>query len=283
MGLRTCAHCRAGISDCHARARYCDPKCRKAAEVAKRDPDKRRAKDQEKRAERLAKIGPRSCATCGASIDHRPTHAKYSGEPCAKRAELIRDRAIRAERTRAWTQENPEYVKRWAAKNGDLRLAASRRSYRRHRAMRRAEHRAWEARNPWSAILRATRRRLRKLDNSSGLVVTPRDIRRLVGRFQGRCAYCGVRPEKLHIDHVVPIAKGGRHSIGNLLPACKTCNLSKHATLLAVWLHRREGAEDGRTRNGAQRHSIQGSGHEIPGVRDGTRGGRRRTARAAAR
>lgn len=283
MGQRTCAQCGVDISDRHARARYCDPKCRKAAEVAKRDPDQRRAKDQAKRAERLATLGPRTCEVCRASIDHRPTHSKYCGQHCAKRAELTRDRKIRAERTRAWTQANPDYAAQWTSKNLDLRQAASRRYYGRNREARRAYSRAWEARNPGAAILRATRRRLLKLGNSVGLIVTPRDVQRLIRRYDGYCAYCGVRPEKLHIDHVVPIAKGGRHSIGNLLPACMACNLSKKATLLAVWLHRREGAGHGRTRDGAQGHSVQGSGHKDPRVRDGTGGGRRRAAGATTR
>lgn len=282
MGQRTCAQCGVNISDRHARARYCDPKCRKAAEVAKRDPEQRRAKDQAKRAERLATLGPRACATCGASIDHRPPHAKYCGRVCAKRAELVRDRDVRAERTRAWALANPEYVKRWADQNADLKRAALRRSYRRHREVRRADNRAWEARNPGAARLRAARRRLRKLGQSVGLVVTPRDLKRLVIRYGSHCAYCGARPDKLHFDHVMPIARGGRHSIGNLLPACETCNLSKNATLLVVWLHRREGAGHGRTRDGAQGDSLASPGRKGQGFGDATGRGRRRAARATA-
>lgn len=282
MGQRTCAQCGADISTRHARARYCDPKCRKAAEVAKRDPDARRAKDQAKRAERLVQLGPRTCASCGDSIGHRPTHAKYCRKQCGKRAELIRDRAIRAERTRAWALANPEYIKRWAAENADLKRAAVRRSYLRHREVRRADNRAWEARNPGAAKLRAARRRLRKLGSSAGLVVTSRDVRRLIHRYGGRCAYCGIKPESLHLDHVVPIARGGRHSIGNLLPACQGCNLSKNATPLSVWRHRREGARNGRTGHGAQGDTVASTRLQSARRRDAERRGRRRAARAAA-
>jgi 5-methylcytosine-specific restriction endonuclease McrA len=41
------------------------------------------------------------------------------------------------------------------------------------------------------------------------------------------CVYCGGPAE--HIDHVVPLARGGAHAIGNLLPACAECNKSKGA------------------------------------------------------
>lgn len=43
------------------------------------------------------------------------------------------------------------------------------------------------------------------------------------------------RPETVPRDHVVPIRRGGRHSIGNLLPSCNRCNLSKAAKLLVEW------------------------------------------------
>lgn len=62
--------------------------------------------------------------------------------------------------------------------------------------------------------------------------VTARDIERLIGRHGGRCAYCGISPEFLEIDHVVPLKRGGRHAIGNLLPACRPCNRAKSARLL---------------------------------------------------
>lgn len=37
------------------------------------------------------------------------------------------------------------------------------------------------------------------------------------------------------MDHVIPLARGGRHGIGNVLPACQPCNSSKGARLLAEW------------------------------------------------
>jgi 5-methylcytosine-specific restriction endonuclease McrA len=37
------------------------------------------------------------------------------------------------------------------------------------------------------------------------------------------------------MDHVVPIARGGWHAIGNILPACFSCNSSKRDDLLIYW------------------------------------------------
>lgn len=44
-------------------------------------------------------------------------------------------------------------------------------------------------------------------------------------KFQ--CCYCDARPELLdrRIDHFLPLSRGGKHHFGNLMPACKRCQL----------------------------------------------------------
>ncbi len=47
----------------------------------------------------------------------------------------------------------------------------------------------------------------------------------------GRCGYCGIQLnpfERWHVDHIVPVSKGGGDDFANLLPACQHCNLSKN-------------------------------------------------------
>ena len=46
---------------------------------------------------------------------------------------------------------------------------------------------------------------------------------------KGICAYCGkkVPPRELSMDHVVPVARGGRSTRGNVVAACKECNNRK--------------------------------------------------------
>lgn len=48
------------------------------------------------------------------------------------------------------------------------------------------------------------------------------------------CFYCGAAKSGT-IDHIVPISRGGQHSIGNLVPACRSCNGRKHNKFLIVW------------------------------------------------
>lgn len=48
---------------------------------------------------------------------------------------------------------------------------------------------------------------------------------------RGVCHYCGktVGAENLTMDHVIPVARGGRSTKGNCVPCCKECNNSKKA------------------------------------------------------
>lgn len=54
---------------------------------------------------------------------------------------------------------------------------------------------------------------------------------RILDRDGFRCAYCGASSldddVKLHLDHIVPIAKGGLDIASNMVTSCKECNLSK--------------------------------------------------------
>jgi|ERR1035437_1256081 5-methylcytosine-specific restriction endonuclease McrA len=91
----------------------------------------------------------------------------------------------------------------------------------------------WAKTNPAKAAANASVRRAR-LRGNGVYIITTRDIRRLIQRFDGMCAYCKVRPFE-DLDHIFPISRGGQHSIGNLLPACKPCNHSKFTKLLVEW------------------------------------------------
>jgi 5-methylcytosine-specific restriction endonuclease McrA len=81
---------------------------------------------------------------------------------------------------------------------------------------------------------RRTARRRARLASADTRLVTNRDWNRLITRHGNACAYCG-ETGPLTQDHVVPIARGGRHAIGNLLPACLRCNQSKNSKLLIEW------------------------------------------------
>lgn len=53
------------------------------------------------------------------------------------------------------------------------------------------------------------------------------------------CTYCGERGGRLECDHIVPVAKGGRHESSNLTTACRACNRAKRDKLISEWSPRK--------------------------------------------
>jgi 5-methylcytosine-specific restriction endonuclease McrA len=134
---------------------------------------------------------------------------------------------------RAWREANRERKKTldraWAQGNKD-RVNAASRLYRANNPEKVSDIKKAQAiRDPESARNRSARRRAR-IANNGGFQVTTKEIARLL---REPCAYCGAVAQ--HIDHVVPIARGGAHSIGNLVGACSSCNLRKGSKFLSVW------------------------------------------------
>jgi len=56
----------------------------------------------------------------------------------------------------------------------------------------------------------------------------------------GICAYCCYQydPDVLTIDHIIPIAQGGRHEAPNICLACPRCNFSKGNRTPEQWINR---------------------------------------------
>lgn len=63
--------------------------------------------------------------------------------------------------------------------------------------------------------------------------ISEKDIKRL---YRSNCIIC--ENPKITIDHIIPISRGGRHSIGNLQPLCRSCNSSKGSKLMIQWLYK---------------------------------------------
>ncbi len=63
---------------------------------------------------------------------------------------------------------------------------------------------------------------------------------------KGRCYYCGRRasPSELTMDHIVPLARGGRSTKGNVAAACKECNNKKKQLLPMEWEEYLKGVGD---------------------------------------
>jgi hypothetical protein len=81
----------------------------------------------------------------------------------------------------------------------------------------------------------------RALDRERKRTQADQDIRAAVlAKTGGLCWHCQVRvttddhraPTHFHVDHFIPLSKGGANEIGNLVPSCKRCNLVKGDRLI---------------------------------------------------
>lgn len=61
----------------------------------------------------------------------------------------------------------------------------------------------------------------------------------------GGCAYCGTKGTPLQKDCVLPISRGGRYAIDNVVPCCRSCNTSKCNTEVTSWMRRKKLDERG--------------------------------------
>ena len=90
---------------------------------------------------------------------------------------------------------------------------------------------------------RAARRRVarvRKADND----LTPAEWLAIMEAW-ACCAYCGTVEKALQRDCVLPISRGGRYTLENVVPACGSCNASKSNDEVTSWLRRKKLDEAG--------------------------------------
>jgi 5-methylcytosine-specific restriction endonuclease McrA len=55
----------------------------------------------------------------------------------------------------------------------------------------------------------------------------------------GGCAYCGASSTPLQRDCVLALSRGGRYTLGNVVPVCRSCNTSKCNAEVTGWLRRK--------------------------------------------
>ena len=82
---------------------------------------------------------------------------------------------------------------------------------------------------------RRRRRRLERVEHDLSL-----DQWRALTDAWGGCAYCRASGVPLQRDCVLPLSRGGRYTLVNIVPACRSCNASKWNQEVTGWLRRRQ-------------------------------------------
>jgi 5-methylcytosine-specific restriction endonuclease McrA len=89
-------------------------------------------------------------------------------------------------------------------------------------------HARWQKDNPDKCRAQKHRRRARKL--AVGGTHTAEDVRRQMQSQKYKCWWCGAAcADKYHVDHLIPLARGGHNNPSNIVISCPHCNDSKGA------------------------------------------------------
>jgi 5-methylcytosine-specific restriction endonuclease McrA len=90
---------------------------------------------------------------------------------------------------------------------------------------------------PTRAVRYARRRRRRIAEKEHDL--TEAQWAALKVAWSG-CAYCMATGTPLQKDCVLPISRGGRYVLANVVPSCRSCNASKCNTEVTSWMRRKK-------------------------------------------
>jgi 5-methylcytosine-specific restriction endonuclease McrA len=125
-------------------------------------------------------------------------------------------------------EENPlpEKIKKTELELSVARYNVNKRYYHKHKEEITVKKDIWRKNNMHKFRLYVIKRRFLKTNNGV-FKVTDQDISRQINRQNNECFWCHEKLDKLHVDHIIPLTKGGRHSIGNIVISCPKCNLIK--------------------------------------------------------
>jgi kynurenine formamidase len=114
-------------------------------------------------------------------------------------------------------------VDKWHAEHPERVAAIKTRWAERNREKARQAHRDWKARNP-AAVLSATRQRQAKRRAAQCDCCQSADA-----KVNFEVAYDIARRLRMHVDHVRPLSKGGKHCLHNLQYLTPLDNMRKSA------------------------------------------------------
>lgn len=161
------------------------------------------------------KIVYRNCKYCSDEFEVGERRI-FCSEECSNKQEEL-------EKKKRWRFKKCKYCERW---------------HYRYKSVYCSENCSTKAKRLYDELRKSERlERARK----NGQFDADIDIYKLIERDGGHCYLCGDDvlfachyndPKYPTIEHVIPIAKGGTHSWGNVKVACRECNTRKSTTLI---------------------------------------------------
>lgn len=228
LAEKDCEWCGTPFTPVRRVSRTCSAECRK----------KHNSWEQRQKAKKPKVTAP--CVVCGEAFVKPRSDSTYCSSECLK---VLKSAKSKGSYVRAKDRRPPRICEVCGEDFTPVRSDARRCSDRCNRDYRYSVDPGYGSRNArkW-ALDNPDRRRAishnysskRRVWESTSGWINPKDWERTVRLFNRRCAYCGATGD-LHMDHVVPLSRGGTHTIGNVVPACPSCNLSKHNKFLTEW------------------------------------------------
>ena len=211
---------------------------------------KDRLSDEERKARRLESARKyREANREKARESSRLSQAKRRQDPEVREREKLykqdpgyieRQRQYRAEnrdklikQTMEWRRVNPEkyeaYQRAYQSANRHRTIARAIEWRKNNAARASARAKRWRQANPHLLIIKEHRRRARIKCVGGDLSTNIRT--RLMELQQCKCAACraSLKDVTPHLDHIMPISKGGKNTDDNVQLLCPTCNLTKSA------------------------------------------------------
>ena len=175
------------------------------------------------------------CKKCGGMEFYAGSHCKHCLKVTMNKCRTANPEMYK-ETGRAWRKAHPaemkaQHDKQYAANSEEIK-AKARARYRANREARLVAVRKWQSANPdkYKDSMRRARenRRARKLGN--GGVLSKWIVAKLFKLQRGKCACCSLPlGADYHLDHIMPLALGGKNDDRNVQLLRRHCNNEKHA------------------------------------------------------
>lgn len=172
------------------------------------------------------------------------------------RRENLEQKQLLNNRNKEWKkvkfEEDPNYHKKNYARNPEKRRENQRKYYSNNTEKELKNQKIWRADNReiylqssknWKLNNKEKTKQIQKISslayrarktNATIQDFSCKELNYRMSVFGFLCSYCGGQFE--HIDHVIPLSKGGKHCLSNLRPSCQICNNKKFNKDYKVWI-----------------------------------------------
>lgn len=152
-----------------------------------------------------------------------------------------KNRAKLSEKGRAYYQKNKailyEKNKIWRQKNRERVNRKNREYWAKNPEKFNAWREKWRKKNPCKLKAYDNRRRAIEKKATVDGVAAQWFYEIIHNQDFLTCAYClkKITPKQAHVDHIIPLSRGGEHGPNNFCVSCEWCNFSKNDSLISEW------------------------------------------------